>query len=116
MKKKMSLAVLILMSAAALLPLACGKNLAPSASGPVTVVQVLPTSTSTSTNLPGTSTPTSTPTGTPTPNAFGGFVWGAATTNAAFPGRQSPTGLVYNLSLIHISEPTRQAEISYAVF
>ncbi len=92
----MSLAVLILMSAAALLPLACGKNLAPSASGPVTVVQVLPTSTSTSTNLPGTSTPTSTPTGTPTPNAFGGFVWGAATTNAAFPGRQSPTGLVYN--------------------
>ena len=24
--------------------------------------------------------------------------------------------LVYNLSLIHISEPTRQAEISYAVF
>ena len=23
---------------------------------------------------------------------------------------------VYNLSLIHISEPTRQAEISYAVF
>ena len=26
------------------------------------------------------------------------------------------TGKMYNLSLIHISEPTRQAEISYAVF
>ena len=25
-------------------------------------------------------------------------------------------GEIYNLSLIHISEPTRQAEISYAVF
>src|SRR5665213_4046749 len=27
-----------------------------------------------------------------------------------------PLGHEYNLSLIHISEPTRQAEISYAVF
>ena len=27
-----------------------------------------------------------------------------------------PTGAAYILSLIHISEPTRQAEISYAVF
>jgi leucine-zipper-like transcriptional regulator 1 len=98
MKKTMSLAVLILMSAAALLPMACGKNLAPSASGPVTEVQVVPTGTSTPTNLPGTSTPT----GTPTPNPFGGFVWGAALANNASPGstqfpeRQSPTGLIYN--------------------
>src|SRR5665213_4439297 len=30
--------------------------------------------------------------------------------------RQAAKGRVLNLSLIHISEPTRQAEISYAVF
>src|SRR5678809_1707888 len=29
---------------------------------------------------------------------------------------RSDDGTVYQLSLIHISEPTRQAEISYAVF
>ena len=37
--------------------------------------------------------------------------------NAAAEGETDPhTHLVYYLSLIHISEPTRQAEISYAVF
>src|SRR5678810_795323 len=36
-----------------------------------------------------------------------------------YASHHTPDGLnaqVYNLSLIHISEPTRQAEISYAVF
>ena len=39
----------------------------------------------------------------------GSFIWGA---------ESGDTNLVvaYSLSLIHISEPTRQAEISYAVF
>src|SRR5678810_1460104 len=37
-----------------------------------------------------------------------GFVWVA--------NNHSSTSTLYDLSLIHISEPTRQAEISYAVF
>jgi hypothetical protein len=92
----------ILLAAVILSPLACGKSLSPTTTGPVTVVQVVPTGTSTPTNLPGsptaTNTITNTPTNTPTttPNPFGGFVWGAATTNASFPGRQFPNSLVYN--------------------
>ena len=40
------------------------------------------------------------------------FIWGVTTnTNSSLIG-----GAVFRLSLIHISEPTRQAEISYAVF
>src|SRR5678809_1451730 len=31
-------------------------------------------------------------------------------------GKTAPVGKFHKLSLIHISEPTRQAEISYAVF
>ncbi len=79
---------MVLLMTGILFPLACGKNLAPSAAGSETAV---PTGTSTP-NPSGTSTPTL----TPTPNPFGGFVWGAATTSAAFPGRQFPAGLVYN--------------------
>jgi hypothetical protein len=81
----------VLLTAVILFPLACGKSLSPTTTGPVTIVQVVPTATSTFTNA---NTPTNTP--TTTPNPFGGFVWGAATTSAAFPGRDFPTGIVYN--------------------
>src|SRR5665213_2304444 len=36
--------------------------------------------------------------------------------HVSFTKDELATGKVYYLSLIHISEPTRQAEISYAVF
>src|SRR5665213_761696 len=37
------------------------------------------------------------------------------TTSSRFLGRPRGFGMIHDLSLIHISEPTRQAEISYAV-
>src|SRR5678809_1591073 len=40
----------------------------------------------------------------------------AAGMRATFAGLQTSFGMFTSLSLIHISEPTRQAEISYAVF
>jgi hypothetical protein len=60
----------VLLTAVILFPLACGKSLSPTTTGPVTIVQVVPTATSTFTNA---NTPTNTP--TTTPNPFGGFVW-----------------------------------------
>src|SRR5665213_1317305 len=51
--------------------------------------------------------------------AEGGRAWrgdGTASSPKAQQQRKSPPVRSYRLSLIHISEPTRQAEISYAVF
>ena len=39
-----------------------------------------------------------------------------AAVKGVVPGPDCPAPCVQDLSLIHISEPTRQAEISYAVF
>lgn len=94
---------LILLTAVILWPLACGKNIAPTTSGPVTVVQVINTSTPT---LPASTTPTNTftitstatVTATSTPNAFGGYVWGQVQVTGS-PSLQAFSGfssLVYN--------------------
>ena len=66
----------ILLTAVILWPLACGKNIAPTTSGPVTVVEVVPTGTitPTPTNI---STVTVTPTATLTP--IPGLTWTART-------------------------------------
>jgi leucine-zipper-like transcriptional regulator 1 len=81
----------VLLTVMVLFPLACGKSLSPTTTGPVTIVQVAATVTANATIA---NTPTNTP--TTTPNPFGGFVWGAATTSAAFSGRQFPASPVYN--------------------
>jgi hypothetical protein len=85
-------AVALLLSAV-LCPLACGKNLSPSAVGPVTVVQVINTGTPTFTGTT-TSIPTSTATLTPTPNSLTGYDWAEATNSAAFSARYGHAALL----------------------